>query len=268
MVTNESRDKILNYLYEDKFLNSYAIYRLQNNISESVTYVKIDENDKIHGYLSKFVAVDAIDVWFRATSSEVAVEFLNLLAKEISDFPKLRGRRRMYISSDNEFAPIIKEKFPCGKFQYENWMMVKKGDEKLSESSIGRRFSEADAKEFAKFWLEDNETLSDEYVEGSRVYIRNGAYYGVFGSEGRLLSSANAMIRLPYVWVITGVETHPEFRRKGYATSIVSKLIGEAFQTTESVALFTNRENAEAINVYEKLGFRKFGELFTEIDNA
>src|SRR5579863_9231869 len=77
----------------------------------------------------------------------------------------------------------------------------------------------------------------------------------VFDSEGRMLSSANAMIRLPYVWVISGVETHPEFRRRGYASSVVSKLIKEAFQNVKSVMLFTSRNNTEAISVYNKLGF-------------
>ncbi len=82
-----------------------------------------------------------------------------------------------------------------------------------------------------------------------------------------MLSSANAMIRLPYVWVISGVETHPEFRRRGYASSVVSKLINEAFQNVKSVMLFTSRNNTEAISVYNKLGFRKFGEILTGIDD-
>jgi RimJ/RimL family protein N-acetyltransferase len=271
-VTNKTKDKVLNFLYQNKFLNAYAIYRLENNIRESVTYAYIDANDCIDGYLSKFVAPDAIDVWFRASSSKVAIEFLNLLGKEISDLQRSKGkRRRLYVSSDLEFASIIKEKFPSGKFHPEYALMVKKGEEKSSESSIAcRRLSEEDAEEFTKFWLEENEVLNQEWIEVSREYLRSGVYYGVFDSEGRgrrMLSSANALICLPYVWVISGVKTLAEYRKRGYASSILSRIISEAFQNTDRVMLFVNRDNAEAINVYEKLGFRKFAEFLEVIDD-
>ena len=82
-----------------------------------------------------------------------------------------------------------------------------------------------------------------------------GTYLGIH-EAGQLVAMAGERLR-PFGHIeISAVCTHPEYRGRGYASSLVSALIQKIIGQGEIPFLHVRRENAGAIRVYEKLGFK------------
>lgn len=82
-----------------------------------------------------------------------------------------------------------------------------------------------------------------------------GSYLGI-RVAGQLVAMAGERLK-PYGYTeISAVCTHPDYRGRGYASSLVSILIQRITKRNEIPFLHVRTENAGAIHVYEKLGFK------------
>ena len=82
-----------------------------------------------------------------------------------------------------------------------------------------------------------------------------GTYLGIRES-GQLVAMAGERLRPLGHTEISAVCTHPEYRGRGYASSLVSALIRKTTGRGETPFLHVRTENVAAIRVYEKLGFK------------
>jgi len=82
-----------------------------------------------------------------------------------------------------------------------------------------------------------------------------GSYVGI-REAGQLIAMAGERLRMPGYTEVSAVCTHPEHRGRGYATLLVSALINRITNRGETPFLHVRAENADAIRVYEKLGFK------------
>jgi RimJ/RimL family protein N-acetyltransferase len=81
---------------------------------------------------------------------------------------------------------------------------------------------------------------------------------------GRVVFVGYADVQRPEGWLIQGVYTWPEFRRRGFASAGVSDLCREAFAAgARHVQLAVVEGNAAGERLYASLGFEPFGELRT-----
>ena len=88
--------------------------------------------------------------------------------------------------------------------------------------------------------------------------------YFVAEHEGQLVSSCNLTIipnlthgAKPFGF-IENVITHPEYRRNGYAQSVIDYALNAAWQSgCHTVMLLSNEHRHEAHQLYEKVGFKK-----------
>lgn len=120
--------------------------------------------------------------------------------------------------------------------------------------------------EYTRFLVPDAYVITEELIASDWKFLRENLAYGIFDDKGKLRSTANALIRLPYIWVISSVETDPQYRRRGYATSVIPALIRETFQHADVAMLYVSRDNFDANRVYERLGFRKFADFLELTD--
>lgn len=98
--------------------------------------------------------------------------------------------------------------------------------------------------------------------EPSRIMdLLKGLAYGLY-ENGQLVSFAAAPEILEDLAIIRGVHTVPHLRRKGYATSVCSALVAEVLEKGKDAILYVSKDNAPAIKVYSKLGFRETGHIF------
>jgi len=75
---------------------------------------------------------------------------------------------------------------------------------------------------------------------------------------------AYADVRRPDGWLIQGVYTWPEARRRGFARRGMDSVVREAFASGAShVQLAVVDGNEAALGLYRELGFARFAELRT-----
>lgn len=85
-----------------------------------------------------------------------------------------------------------------------------------------------------------------------------GSYLGI-REVGQLVAMAGERLQLPRYTEISAVCTHPDFRGRGYAGSLVSALIQRITGRDETPFLHVRAENVGARRLYEKLGFNTRG---------
>ena len=86
----------------------------------------------------------------------------------------------------------------------------------------------------------------------------DGIYYGV-EADGQLVTAAGTHLISPTFGVagVGNIFTHPNHRRQGYGTACTSHVVEELLAQNLDIVLNVNRENTEAMGIYEKLGFRR-----------
>lgn len=83
-----------------------------------------------------------------------------------------------------------------------------------------------------------------------------GTYTGIHKGN-MLVAMAGERLHLPGATEISAVCTHPDFQGKGYAKLLVMAMINRILRRGDRPFLHARTDNAAAIRVYEKLGFKQ-----------
>ena len=102
--------------------------------------------------------------------------------------------------------------------------------------------------EFDKFPLE---IVKRSFKSGRAYYIEK---------DKEVVSIAQTTAENSISAMIIGVCTHPEYRKKGYASACVSHICKDLLKENKTLCLFY--DNPKAGKIYEKLGFKDIG-IFT-----
>jgi predicted GNAT family acetyltransferase len=89
---------------------------------------------------------------------------------------------------------------------------------------------------------------------GSRTH-ELGLYLGIH-QQGRLAAMAGERQKLPGYTEVSAVCTHPDFQGRGYAQILISAVMAKILERGETPMLHVREDNAGAIRVYERLGFK------------
>lgn len=81
-----------------------------------------------------------------------------------------------------------------------------------------------------------------------------GKYYGIF-KENQLVSITGQRMQTEDFIEVSGVVTHPDYIKKGYAKQLVAHTTKEILKEKKLPILHTNKGNP-AIALYEKLGYK------------
>ena len=82
-----------------------------------------------------------------------------------------------------------------------------------------------------------------------------GTYVGI-RCEERLVAMAGERLKVPGYTEVSAVCTHPDHTGKGYATLLMREIIRGIGERGEIPFLHVRRDNARAVALYERLGFR------------
>lgn len=117
----------------------------------------------------------------------------------------------------------------------------------------------------ASLWEEDRPDPAESDPSGFQRWVEGRLSRARIVSEGgRTLFVAYADVRRPEGWLVQGVYTWPEVRRRGYARRGMDSVVREAFACGAShVQLAVVAGNERASRLYEELGFEAFAELRT-----
>lgn len=150
---------------------------------------------------------------------------------------------------------------------------VQAGDAKLKCPRGSERTRDAVAEDLD--WLVEaaRESLREECrpdpfagdVRGFRRWVRGRVPRArVVEDGGRIVFAGYADVQRPEGWLLQGIYTPPESRRRGYASVGVSDLCREAFASgADHVQLSVVDGNEPGRSLYESLGFKPFAKLRT-----
>jgi len=100
------------------------------------------------------------------------------------------------------------------------------------------------------------------FVTAVRRAIERG-WWWVWIVDGELRFQCNIGTHTPATQQIQGVWTPPELRGRGYATRALAGIARELLVESETLSLYVNDFNHDAIALYERLGFTRDGMLTT-----
>jgi ribosomal protein S18 acetylase RimI-like enzyme len=82
-----------------------------------------------------------------------------------------------------------------------------------------------------------------------------GTYLGI-RQGGKLIAMAGERLKIPGFTEVSAICTHPEHTGHGYARILTTEIMRQILQRGETPFLHVRKDNARAIELYERLGFR------------
>lgn len=115
-----------------------------------------------------------------------------------------------------------------------------------------RRLARADGEAVREFTRTNPDRLTEQYES---LDLDLEPSWGAF-EDGRLAGVARATVRLPNVWMISGVFVEAPSRGRGLGGELTEAISTEARAHGARPALFVRERNEVARRLYERLGFR------------
>lgn len=78
--------------------------------------------------------------------------------------------------------------------------------------------------------------------------------WGAFDGD-RLVGAAHTQVKLPAVWVITGIVVEPDHRGQGLGRDLTAAAVAEADAAGAHSSLYVRDDNVPAVRAYERVGF-------------
>lgn len=135
-------------------------------------------------------------------------------------------------------------------------MVVERGGERLVDPAPATRLTPEHALTYSRLVATADVPVSEQKLELHRDFLRTEVVYGIFANTGVLAAVAGTNAQSPTVWMVTGVQTAPQFRRQGFAAKVVSAVTRDALAAVGRAALYVDREERGAVRLYEQLGYR------------
>lgn len=83
-----------------------------------------------------------------------------------------------------------------------------------------------------------------------------GTYLGIRSADGKLIAMAGERLKVPGFTEVSAVCTHPDHTGKGYARILMLEIMKGISSRGETTFLHVRQDNARAVELYERLGFR------------
>jgi ribosomal protein S18 acetylase RimI-like enzyme len=243
-LTSESQPAALAYLRVTPYRNALPLSNI-SQLRERCDALVAEQDGAVVGVASTYHDLPIPNLTFAAKSTDVVGALLPALAdrnprlREQPSWALLPQDRRDQLA---RFARIIEE-------PVEYQMAIE--PETLSEHDRWptRRLTEGDLPEMGEL----------ARAAGLSVWHGNALALGpAFGCfvDGALVAMAATHFATPDIVEIGHIATHPDHRRRGYASACTAALARAAFKLSPRVFLMVLEHNTPALEAYKKLGFR------------
>ena len=178
---------------------------------------------------------------------EIAEEFIQFLSKNEIEIHSVTGT--------TNHRDLLDKYFPNPKLDFKmHRMALLQGKEKLEEKYPFELLGEHQKEEIASFLRFSDPIYFGKHKAEDILMDENRPYFAVLEN--------NQIISIAGLWVdesmgiINVIATHPNYRRKGYAYSMVSTGVKWLFERTNKIIIHVRAENTPAIHTYEKAGYK------------
>jgi ribosomal protein S18 acetylase RimI-like enzyme len=236
-----NKDEILAFLQRDRLYAAYAIGDLEPSLFAQCQWFGAEDNGKLRALALLFTGLDPHALFTMGDNDGLAVILGSALQPE-----------RAYFMSRPEHLKVLEARYELGAVQQMLRMVITPADFRPVSGPVIRLNSGHLEQLKALYRLGGGEAFAP-------YQLRDGVYYGI-EVNGQLVSVAGTHLISPTFGVaaVGNVFTHPNHRRRGYATACTSRVVEQLLAQGLDVILNVNRENTEAIGIYERLGFRRY----------
>lgn len=250
----ELAEKLDSYLRIDPISNFYPLYDLHDELSRRKTFWCIGFKDgHIAGFLLVYRGVTPASIILDG-DRDVIPHLLDAVAVDEAAFhlnPTLRS--------------IVRDRFPIRSEYATEIMSLRMGEETLYIRHDVKLLNESHTMDLLRLmreWRPTSRDITDDEVRKTEDELKSESIYGIF-MDGQLVSVIQLeklLSHIPEVCWIGRVFTSQKYRGMGFATSLVSKAVEEAFkhESVKYVGLGVRSDNAPAKHVYARIGFKKY----------
>jgi len=221
----------------------FFIYDWKFKRAQTQIFMALDEADAVAGLM---VVYNGCIVQVRGTREAVRLLLDQLDVEEVA------------VQAPLDCEDIVVDRFPV--FEQKKTpilLFLKRREENLKVTIEPEKLCVDDADEIAElmhqaypeFWsVITTEGIAETFAEASWVGIRR---------KGKLVAFGKA-VSTPPVSHVAWIATHADYRKKGYATSILSALLKTLLETSTTAFIYVLSDNASAMNVYSTVGFKPY----------
>ena len=207
-------------------------------------FMALDSERKIHAI---FMIWKEHTIQLRG-SIEASQLFIDYLKENEVDIHHITGSIHLRELLNKEYPNPLK------RFQLDR-MTLRKGQEKIQESYKYIQLNESHKEDIVAFQRKaDPEYMGNRKVEDITI-DQNQPYFAVV-ENNKIISIAGLWVD-EMMGIIQLIATDPEYRRQGYAYSMVSMGVKWLFNKTDKILIHVRSTNAPAIHTYEKAGYKK-----------
>lgn len=249
-IKGRHRLNVIERLRSDLLHHLFVIYHLLPEPEKTSMYVAYDKDNSPRAHL----------VVYRGSATPMAR--LDGEKKPARKLLEVVPSENMVLFCPPRLVNVVKNKFPRAHCYPEHQMHVAKGQERLITPNLAQRLGSGDASLLAELYSSGGQRFLSRRSEGRcRAFLEKYHVYGIF-EDDRLVSVAAAVKRLPEVGEITGVLTHPDYRRRSFGATTTSAATEDVLLHAGGANLYVGADNTPAIKMYEKLGYRKINDWY------
>jgi ribosomal protein S18 acetylase RimI-like enzyme len=250
------KEKILAFLQQDRTYAAYAIGDLEPSLFAQCQWFGAENDGQVKALALFFTGLQPPALFIMGDTDGLASILASALQPE-----------RAYFTCRAEHLPVVEASYVLDEIEEMFRMAIAPADFRPVSGPA------------TKLDLSHLDALRQLYRLGggdafAPYQLRDGVYWGV-ATDGQLISAAGTHLVSPTFGVaaVGNIFTHPNHRRRGYATTCTSHVVEELLALRQDfgelsraaqdraqgldIVLNVNRENTEAISIYEKLGFRR-----------
>jgi len=186
-------------------------------------------------------------------SSRAAEALLQRLDLEKVEFQSLKEHEPLVLK---RYKPTLKQSHDM------MLMLARRGEEGSAVGCLVVALDASDAEKIAAIMRDaDPEFWGDVTGQGIMEGMSKGANWFGVKVKDELVSIGNLRITewTGLIGIVATLEAH---RNKGYATSIVSKIVQQSLETVPLAVIFVLADNSPAVRAYTKAGFKPYRTYF------
>lgn len=235
---------MIQYFESDEPRNVLDLWNLENE-DRRYKLLVCRINGEVKAHLGTYDTPEAIysSLGGETTSAEALIDFIP---------------RKTILTTTRELGDLIGRRLKFDASYPNDIMMVRRGEEKLTDPGRAVRLSIDNDIQYSEFG--SSFKIKNVSMEWIREQLATATIFGVYVDHA-LVSVASLVGRLPSVSEIMAVETKPEFRGRGFGSIAVSAAVREGLKQSITCSLFVRQDNSSALAIYKKIGFNKVGEL-------
>lgn len=230
-----------NHVNRDPIDYYYFIYDWKLNRDHTEILLAVEE-EKIEGLMDIYKDYN-VGISGNREAVEMLLEHLNL--------------DKVWLSAPLKCEDIISKKYRFLDKDEMITMCLSKGEEHIRIKHAPEKLTVEDAEEIAELKRNADPMLWSDYTtELQKSLMENALSLGI-KLDGKIISVGCAYLA-DFGGAIVALATHEQYRNMGYATSILSALVKEIFKKSSTALIEVASDNAPAIHVYSKLGFKPY----------